>query len=61
MSLIDERSDDDRLARLDAAGFEVATVSDTDVWHRTWHVVQAVRDGRLKAGARQRARTPTAA
>jgi len=60
-SLIDERSDRDRLERLDAAGFEVATVTDLDVWHRTWHVVQAVRDGRLRARARKAARTPIAA
>jgi hypothetical protein len=51
-SLVDARSDEDRLARLEAAGFEVATVTDIDVWHRAWRVVQTVRDGRLKARER---------
>jgi hypothetical protein len=60
-SLVDERSDRVRLDRLAAAGFEVATVTDIDVWHRTWQVVHAVRDGRLRARARKAARTPAAA
>lgn len=60
-SLTDERSDRLRLDRLAAAGFEVATVTDIDAWHRPWRVVEAVRDGRLRARARKAARTPTAA
>jgi hypothetical protein len=48
-SLLDRRSDQDRLARLSAAGFVVATVTDIDVWHRPAHVVQVVHQARRQA------------
>lgn len=48
-SLVDQRADRQRLARLAAAGYVVATVSDIDVWHRKHSVVDAVRQGRRHA------------
>jgi phage tail protein X len=48
-SLLDRHSDRDRLARLTAAGFVVATVTDFDVWHRPARVVEVVCDGRRAA------------
>jgi hypothetical protein len=50
-SLLDRRSDQDRLARLAAAGFVIATVTDVDVWHRPSHVIHVVRQGRRQAAA----------
>ena len=48
-SLVDQRADRERLRRLAAAGFVVATVSEVDVWWRTARVVEAVRRGRRQA------------
>lgn len=53
-SLLDQQSDKERLARLAAAGFVVAEVTDTDVWHRKHRVVDAVRRGRHEARLRSR-------
>lgn len=52
-SLLDRRADADRLARLEAAGFVVATVTETDVWHRAARVLATVRQGRRTAMARR--------
>lgn len=48
-SLLDQQADRDRLSQLEAAGFVVVTVSDTDVWHRKRKVADAVRHGRYTA------------
>lgn len=58
-SLLDRRSDERRLSRLEAAGFVVATVSEVDVWHRSADVLAIVRRGRRQAAA-QRVRRATA-
>lgn len=52
-SVLDRRADADRLGRLKAAGFVVATVTELDVWHRPTEVVAAVRRGRRQAMARR--------
>jgi very-short-patch-repair endonuclease len=51
-SLVDQRADADRFMRLEAAGYVVATVSDTEVWHRPDRVVELVRRSRTEARAR---------
>lgn len=48
-SLLDQQADAERIARLEAAGFVVATVTDIDVWHRPRRVVEVVREGRREA------------
>lgn len=48
-SLLDQEADSQRFARLQAAGYIVTTVTDTDVWHRPRHVVVTVQTGRLQA------------
>jgi very-short-patch-repair endonuclease len=48
-SLIDRQLDAERLQRLAAAGWEVAEVTDVDVWHRPQSVVRAVEDARRRA------------
>lgn len=48
-SLIDRQLDAERLQRLAAAGWEVAEVTDVDVWHRPQAVVRAVEDARQRA------------
>jgi hypothetical protein len=53
-SLLDGRADADRRARLDAAGYVVVEVSDTDVWHYPDEVVERVRRGRNEAYLRVR-------
>lgn len=50
-SLVDQETDQRRLARLGAAGFVVAAVTEVDVWHRTPRVVEAVRQGRKRAAS----------
>lgn len=51
-SLVDQRADKQRLAKLKAAGYVVATLSETDVWYRKNNVLRAVRDGRRQASRR---------
>lgn len=51
-SLIDRQLDASRIERLAAAGFVVAEVTDVQVWHRPFEVVQAVRAGRRDARLR---------
>ena len=48
-SLLDRQADADRRARLEAAGFVVVRVSETDVWHYPDEVVEQVRAGRNEA------------
>lgn len=48
-SLLDQKADCERIARLEAAGYVVATVTETDVWHRPSRVLKIVRDGREAA------------
>jgi hypothetical protein len=48
-SLLDQQADRERIARLTAAGFVVATVTDVDVGHRPRLVVTTVQAGRLQA------------
>lgn len=48
-SLLDTRDDAARRARLEAAGYVVVEVSDTDVWHYPDDVVERVRQGRNEA------------
>lgn len=48
-SLLDTRDDAARRARLEAAGYVVVEVSDTDVWHYPEDVVERVRQGRNEA------------
>jgi very-short-patch-repair endonuclease len=52
-ALVDEAADAVRKARLEAAGFAVVEVWDTDVWHRPQVVIDAVR--RAVWAARRRA------
>ena len=52
-ALIDTRRDERQTAALDAAGFVVRRVWDTDLWHRPDLVVQRVRDGRRSARSRR--------
>lgn len=53
-SLIDRQLDEDRVARLERAGFVVAQVTDVQVWHRRHEVIRTVRDGRQLAALRVR-------
>jgi hypothetical protein len=48
-SLLDQQADAERIARLEAAGFVVTTVTDVDVWHRPQQVADVVRSGRQDA------------
>lgn len=43
-ALIDQRHDAARRERLVAAGFRFAEVWDTDVYHRPWVVIDAIRE-----------------
>jgi len=52
-ALIDTRKDERQTADLEAAGFVVRRVWDTDLWHRPDLVVQRVRDGRRLARSRR--------
>lgn len=45
-SRLDQQADAERINRLEAAGFVVATVTDVDVWHRPHQVAQVIRTGR---------------
>jgi very-short-patch-repair endonuclease len=51
-SLLDTRDDEVRRARLEAAGYVVVEVTDTDVWHYPDNVVERVRQGRNEANLR---------
>ena len=53
-SLIDRQLDEQRVARLEQAGFVVAQVTDVQVWHRRNEVIRAVREGRHLAALRAR-------
>lgn len=48
-SLLDRRADCERIARLETAGYVVATVTETDVWHHPDTVLDIVRNGRRAA------------
>ncbi len=48
-SLIDRQVDEQRIARLERAGFVVVEVTDVQVWHRPHELLAAVRDGRSRA------------
>jgi hypothetical protein len=50
-ALVDAQADDARRARLEADGFVVVEVWDSQVWHRPWEMVAAVRDGERRARA----------
>ena len=52
IALLDAAADARRRARLEAAGFVVVEVWDTDLWHRPWVVEARVRDGWRRAGRR---------
>jgi len=51
-SLIDKAADAQRRARLDAAGFEVVEVWDTEVWHQPDAVNERIRQARWQAQRR---------
>lgn len=51
-SHLDRQADAQRLSRLEAAGFVVVTVTETDVWHYPDRVVELVREGRYQANVR---------
>ncbi len=53
-ALVDQRDDQARQLRLEAAGFTVVRVADVDVWHRPQVVIDAVRAGRQRALLRHR-------
>lgn len=57
-SLIDRQLDAARVRRLEAAGFVVVQVTDTDVWHRPAVVVEQVRAARRVAERRRRLDRP---
>lgn len=59
-SLLDRKVDQDRIAQLQAAGYIVVTVTDTDVWHRPSHVLDIIRDGRRRARTQLLTRRPAA-
>ena len=48
-ALSDVRADAERAGRLERAGFTVVRVSDGQVFHRPWEVVDALRAARLRA------------
>jgi very-short-patch-repair endonuclease len=48
-SLIDRQLDAARIERLERAGFVVVELTDTQVWHRSHEVVEAVTAGRRRA------------
>ena len=50
-SLIDQQLDACRIARLEAAGFEVVQVTDVDVWHRPHEAISRIAAGFRRAGA----------
>ena len=52
VELLNRQADADRRARLEAAGFVVVRVSETDVWHYPDEVVEQVRAGRNEAHLR---------
>lgn len=56
-ALIDTRRDERQTADLEAAGFVVRRVWDTDLWHRPDLVVKRVREGRRLARTRRLGRT----
>ena len=57
-ALVDKQQDEQRLAALRAAGFEVVEVTDEQVWHHPDEVVAAVRRGSSTGCSRRRV-TPT--
>jgi very-short-patch-repair endonuclease len=52
-ALIDEEADERRFARLDAAGFEVATVKDHEIWYDADPAMGRVKRAELRARARR--------
>lgn len=48
-SHLDRQADAQRLSRLEAAGFVVVAVTETDVWHYPDRVIDLVREGRYRA------------
>jgi very-short-patch-repair endonuclease len=56
-ALIDRRADAERTARLEAAGYIVRRVIDTDVWHRPRVLVRTVRDARRERRSATRSGT----
>jgi hypothetical protein len=54
-SFIDRQLDAERIADLEAAGFRVIEISETDVWHRPTVVVDRIRMARAEARAHHRA------
>ncbi len=52
-ALVDRESDARRLRGLEAAGFEVVEVTDTEVWHRPAVVVRRVREALRRANRRR--------
>jgi very-short-patch-repair endonuclease len=52
-SVLDRRRDDERIAALTAAGYDVIEVWETDVWREPDKVVAAIRGGRSRAATRQ--------
>jgi very-short-patch-repair endonuclease len=54
IALLDAESDDEREARLTAAGFEVERFKESDVWYHGRDVVERWREARRKASQRQR-------
>jgi very-short-patch-repair endonuclease len=56
-ALIDKKADELRTARLEAAGYVVRRVTDTDVWHRPIRLVRTVRDARRAASERDATET----
>jgi len=54
-SLVDRQLDAERIRRLEAAGFVVTEVTDTQVWTRPAEVIAAVRAGRAAAAVVKRA------
>ncbi len=50
-ALSDARSDEERAERLRRAGFRIVRVTDDQVFHRPWQVVDAVRRGAVPAEA----------
>lgn len=56
-ALIDKRADEERAARLEAAGYLVVRVTDTDVWHHPQELVRKVRGARRTFPQNQRSGT----
>jgi very-short-patch-repair endonuclease len=58
---IDRQFDADRIRRLTDAGFVVAEVTETQVWHHAEEVAAIIREGRRRAAARPDAAGPATA